>query len=62
MELTTPYNPQQNGVVERKTRKIMEDAREMLHDQDIPMHVGTPNFTKNLKFLIYIIITLNAIN
>ena len=32
-------NPQQNGVVERKNRTIMEDAREMLHDQDIPMHI-----------------------
>ena len=38
-ELTTPYNPQQNGVAERKNRMIMEDARAMLHDQDIPMHL-----------------------
>ena len=27
-ELTTPYNPQQNGVAERKNRKIMEAARQ----------------------------------
>ena len=38
-ELTTPYNPKQNGVAKRKNRKIMEAAREMLHDQDLPMHL-----------------------
>ena len=38
-ELTTPYNPQQNGVVERKNRTIMEAVRAMLHDQDLPMHL-----------------------
>ena len=38
-ELTTPYNPQQNGVVERKNRTIMEASREMIHDQDLPMHL-----------------------
>ena len=38
-ELTTPYNPQQNGVAERKNRTIMEATRAMLHDQDLPMHL-----------------------
>ena len=38
-ELTTSYNPQHNGVVERKNRMIMEVAREILHDQDLPMHL-----------------------
>jgi hypothetical protein len=36
-ELTTPYNPQQNGVVERKNRTIMEAVKTMIHDQDIHM-------------------------
>ena len=38
-ELTTLYNPQQNGVVERKNRTIMAVARAMLHDEDLPMHL-----------------------
>jgi transposase InsO family protein len=36
-ELTTPYNPQQNGVVERKNRTIMEVMKTMIHDRDLPM-------------------------
>ena len=39
MELTTPYNPQQNGIPERTNITIMEAARAMLHDQDLPMHL-----------------------
>jgi transposase InsO family protein len=38
-ELTTPYSPQQNGVVERKNRMIMEAVKTMIHDQDLPMHL-----------------------
>ena len=37
--MSTPYNPQQNGIAERKNRTIMEAARDMLHDQDISMHL-----------------------
>jgi hypothetical protein len=36
-DLTTPYNPQQNGVVERKNITIMEAMKTMIHDQDLPM-------------------------
>ena len=38
-ELSAPYNPQHNGVAKRKNRTIMEAARAMLHDQDIPIHL-----------------------
>jgi hypothetical protein len=38
-ELTTPYNPQQIGVVERKNKTIMEALKTMIHDQDLPMHL-----------------------
>jgi transposase InsO family protein len=38
-ELTTPYNPQQNGVAERKNRSIVEAAKAMIHDQNLPMHL-----------------------
>ena len=38
-ELSTLYNPQQNGVAEQKNITIMEVEKEMIHDQDIPMHL-----------------------
>ena len=37
--MSTPYNPQQNGIVERNNRMIMEATKAMLHDQDLPMHL-----------------------
>ena len=35
-QLTVPYTPDQNGVVERKNRSIVGAARAMLHDQGLP--------------------------
>lgn len=35
-EWTNPYNPQQNGVTERKNRTIVGAAKAMLYDQDLP--------------------------
>ena len=35
-ELIVPYNPEQNGVVERKNRSIEESVKAMLHGQDLP--------------------------
>ena len=35
-QLIVPYNPQQNGVVERKNRTICEAAKAMMFDQDLP--------------------------
>jgi hypothetical protein len=36
-ELTVPYNPQQNGVAERKNTSIFGDARAVLHDQGLSL-------------------------
>ena len=38
-ELGTPYNPQQNGVTKRKKQTIMGVEKEMLIDEDLPMHL-----------------------
>ena len=38
-ELSTPYNPQHNGVAKRKNQTIMEAVKAMIHDQDLPMHL-----------------------
>jgi transposase InsO family protein len=38
-KLTTPYNPQKNGLAERKNITIMESIKTMIHDQDLLMHL-----------------------
>jgi transposase InsO family protein len=35
-QFTAPYTPQQNGVVERKNRSMMEMARSLLKSMEIP--------------------------
>jgi hypothetical protein len=34
-----PYNPQQNGVAERKIKTICEAVKEMMFDQDLPNYL-----------------------
>ena len=51
-ELTVPYNPQQNGVAERKNMTVCEAARAMMCDQDLPTSlwaeaVGTVVYVHN---------------
>jgi hypothetical protein len=36
-ELTVSYNPEQNGVADRKNRSIIGSAMAMIHDQELPM-------------------------
>jgi hypothetical protein len=38
-QMTVPYNPQQNGVAERKNWAITGAARSMLHDQSLPLYL-----------------------
>lgn len=37
-QLTTPYTPQQNGVVDRRNRTITEMAQSMLEHRNVPKH------------------------
>jgi len=38
-ELSSPRTPQQNGVVERKTRTLQEMARTMIHENNLAKHL-----------------------
>jgi len=38
-ERSVPYTPQQNGVSERTNRTIMEAARSMLHEKQVPLEL-----------------------
>lgn len=36
MELTIPYNPQQNGVSERFNRSLLDKTRTLIADSNVP--------------------------
>jgi transposase InsO family protein len=36
-EYIVPYNPQQNGVAERKNKSIFKATKAMIHDHNLPM-------------------------
>ncbi|KAM1032295.1 hypothetical protein ACFX2I_035891 [Malus domestica] len=38
-QLSLAYTPQQNGVVERKNRTVIEMAKSMLHDKEMPYYM-----------------------
>lgn len=51
-----PYTPQQNGVVERRNRSLVEAARSMLNFAKLPLYfwaeaVATACFTQNRSYL-----------
>jgi len=39
-DLIAPYSPEQNSVAERDNRTIVECARSMLYQHQIPLHFG----------------------
>ncbi|KAG5874230.1 hypothetical protein JTB14_012843 [Gonioctena quinquepunctata] len=52
MQYTVPFCPQQNGVAERKNRYLMEMARCMLFDADLPNRFwGEAVVTTNSNYL-----------
>jgi hypothetical protein len=38
-DMTLPFNPRHNGIVERKNQTMVEVARAMLHDHDLPIMI-----------------------
>ena len=50
-DLTIPYNPQQNGVIERKNRSIMEVTKAMIHDHGLPMYM----WEKAARTIVYVL-------
>ena len=54
--LSAPYTPQQNGVVERRNRTLVESARTMLNFANLPLHfwaeaVSTACFVQNRSII-----------
>ena len=51
--MTTPHNPQQNGVAERKNKIIVGEVRTMLHNQGLPLHLWAKACNKVVYFQNY---------
>jgi transposase InsO family protein len=50
-QFTAPYSPQQNGVVERRNRTIMEMARSLLKSMSVPRRF----WGEAVKHLVYLL-------
>ncbi|MBW0462211.1 hypothetical protein O181_001926 [Austropuccinia psidii MF-1] len=51
LTITTPYNPQNNGIAERINRKLMDKARKLMIDSGVPKElwvelINTANFIR----------------
>ena len=42
-DITVPYDPQNNGVSERKNQTIVEASKSMMHDHILPMFMFKTN-------------------
>ena len=49
---SSPRTPQQNGVVERKNRTLVEMARTILHEYNLPLYFGRKPLTHLVTFQI----------
>lgn len=45
-EVSTPRAPEQNGFIERQNRTIIESAKAMLHERQLPLHCGQKQRTQ----------------
>ena len=49
---SSPRTPQQNGVVERKNRTLVEMARTILHEYNLPLYFGRKPLILHVTFQI----------